>query len=232
MKHLKNKVSLLLVVFFLFIGFAPVFGQDMNEDVAEAAKNTAININWMIVGITILLVLTVGMIFDILSKVGDIQKKSLFNWTKINGILALVFLVVGLASFFWELSVHGAETFFKLPSASAHSEEYDDMFMITFWLTCVVFVITHILLFWYTFKYQHSNTRKALYYPDNHKLELIWTIVPAAVLTVLVIRGLIVWNNMTSSDTKDAMNIEVFDIDNEKDFDLLRNSFICFYCAN
>jgi cytochrome c oxidase subunit 2 len=82
--------------------------------------------------------------------------------------------------------------------------------MITLALTGVVFIITQILLFWYTYKYKESANRKALHYADNHKLELIWTIIPTLVLTILVVRGLIVWNNMTSSKSENAMNIELF----------------------
>jgi cytochrome c oxidase subunit 2 len=65
-------------------------------------------------------------------------------------------------------------------------------------------------LFWYGFKYKSDGKRKALYYPDNHKIELLWTIVPAIVLTVLVIRGLITWTNMTSNNDPKARKIEIF----------------------
>jgi cytochrome c oxidase subunit 2 len=210
MKHLKIKASFVLIIAMILFSGLSVFAQDMTTDAAEAAKSTASNINWLIAGIAILLVFIIGMIFDILSKVGDIQKKQVINWGKINAYMALVFLVVGLSAFAWEMFVHGKLTLFTLPSASAHADEYDNMFMITLWLTGIVFVITHILLFWYTYKYKEDKKRKALFYPDNHKLELLWTIVPAFVLTILVVRGLIVWNNMTTSKDKDAMNIEVF----------------------
>ncbi|MFZ4797166.1 MAG: cytochrome c oxidase subunit II [Bacteroidia bacterium] len=210
MKHLKIKASFVLMIAMILFSSLSVFAQDLSPDVAEAAKTTASNINWLIAGIAILLVFIIGMIFDILTKVGDVQKKQVINWGKINAYLALVFLVVGMGAFAWEMMVHGKLTVFTLPAASAHADEYDNMFMITLWLTGIVFVITHILLFWYTYKYKEDKKRKALFYPDNHKLELLWTIVPAAVLTILVVRGLIVWSNMTTSKDKDAMNIEVF----------------------
>ena len=210
MKHLKIKASFVLMIAMILFSSLSLFAQDMTTDVAETAKSTASNINWLIAGIAILLVFIIGMIFEILTKVGDVQKKQVINWGKINQYLALVFLVVGLASFAWEMTVHGKLTVFSYPAASAHANEYDNMFMITLWLTGIVFVITHILLFWYTYKYKEDKKRKALFYPDNHKLELLWTIIPAAVLTILVVRGLIVWNNMTTSKDKDAMNIEVF----------------------
>lgn len=210
MKHLKIKASFVLMIAMLLFGSSSVFAQDMNEEVADAAQSTASNINWLITGIAILLVFIIGMVFDILSKVGDVQKKPVINWGKINAYMALVFLVVGLAATAWEFVVHGKLTVFTLPAASEHANEYDNMFMITLVLTGVVFVITQILLFWYTYKYKENLKRKALHYPDNHKLELIWTIIPTLVLTVLVVRGLIVWNHMTSSKSENAMNIEVF----------------------
>jgi cytochrome c oxidase subunit 2 len=85
------------------------------------------------------------------------------------------------------------------------------MFNITLVLTGIVFVITQGLLFWYGFRYKYSAKRRALYYPDNHKLELVWTIIPAIVLTVLVIRGLKTWSAITDRDQAEkAQVIEVF----------------------
>jgi cytochrome c oxidase subunit 2 len=51
---------------------------------------------------------------------------------------------------------------------------------------------TQVILFWFAFKYQDSD-RKVFYFPHNNKLEVIWTIVPAIVLTVLVVIGLRNW---------------------------------------
>jgi cytochrome c oxidase subunit 2 len=65
-------------------------------------------------------------------------------------------------------------------------------------------------LFWYSYKYKHSEKRKGLFYADNHKLEFWWTIIPAVVLTVLVIRGLIVWNNIMYNKNENAIIVEVF----------------------
>lgn len=210
MKHLKIKASFVFMIAMLLFTSLSVFAQDMNEDAADAAKSMASNINWVIVGIALLLVFIIGMIFDILQKVGDVQKTPIINWGKINAYLSIVFLVVGMGATAWEFMEHGKLTVFNLPAASAHADEYDSMFMITLWLTGIVFVITQVLLFWYTYKYKEDKKRKALFYPDNHTLELVGTIIPAIVLTVLVVRGLIVWSHMTSHREENAMNVEVF----------------------
>ena len=82
--------------------------------------------------------------------------------------------------------------------------------MITVAITGIVFVITQILLFWYGYRYRADGKRKAIYYPDNHKLELIWTVIPAIVLTVLVIRGLKTWNHIMNSRDEKATVVEVY----------------------
>ena len=71
------------------------------------------------------------------------------------------------------------------------------MLWITIAVTGVVFFITQILLFWFSFKYQESDKRKAFYFTHNNKLELIWTGIPAIVLTVLVVFGLKYWFKFT-----------------------------------
>src|SRR3546814_16773220 len=72
------------------------------------------------------------------------------------------------------------------------------MFMVTFLITMFVFVATHILLLGFAFKYRKKKGQKAFFYPHNDKLEIIWTTVPAIVLTLLVVFGWVNWNNMTN----------------------------------
>jgi len=72
-----------------------------------------------------------------------------------------------------------------------------------------VFVITQIILFWFAYKYQESDKRKAYFYPHNNKLEVLWTAVPAIVLTVMVGFGLYYWFRITGEAPANAMQIEV-----------------------
>ena len=96
-------------------------------------------------------------------------------------------------------------------SASIEGEHDDNLFNITFWLIGVVQFIMQFLIFFFTFKYKGSKDRKAKFYADSHKLEIIWTIIPAAVLVVLVSYGLWQWNNvMDLSDEDDPVVIEVY----------------------
>lgn len=167
-------------------------------------------INWLLLIVAALLVLVIGQVFSILSKVGEIQGKPVINWSSINSKLLLAFLVTGMIAAIWEFVAHGKLTVNAQDAASEHGAIYDSMFTITLVITGIVFVITQALLFWYGYKYKADGKRKALYYPDNHKIEFIWTIIPAVVLTILVIRGLQTWNNIMNHRDPKATVVEVF----------------------
>jgi cytochrome c oxidase subunit 2 len=85
----------------------------------------------------------------------------------------------------------------------------DTMLWITVAICGVVFFITQICLFWFAFKYQESDNRKAFFYPHNNRLEVIWTVIPAIALTVLVGFGLFYWFKITGEAPKNAMIIEI-----------------------
>lgn len=133
----------------------------------------------------------------------------LFNWNSINGFLFVVFMVVFFLFVGWHFVKYMK---FTLPeAASLHGVLIDRMLAITFWLTFVVFIITHILLFVYAYIYRRRDGRKAYFYADNHKLEFIWTIIPAAVLTILVLYGTKVWREITQGEvSEEAITIELF----------------------
>jgi cytochrome c oxidase subunit 2 len=83
------------------------------------------------------------------------------------------------------------------------------MLKITIIITGIVFVITQFALFWFAYKYQESDNRKAYFYPHNNKLEVIWTAIPAIVLTVMVGFGLFYWFRITGEAPANAMEVEI-----------------------
>lgn len=126
---------------------------------------------------------------------------------KINGFLLLAFLVLGLIGVFYcneqlKGKILGAP-------ASDHGVLVDRMLYVTLAITMVVFFVTQIALFWFSYKYQESDKRKAYYFPHNNKLELIWTVIPAITLTILVGFGIFYWFKITGPAPKDAMVVEV-----------------------
>lgn len=128
---------------------------------------------------------------------------------KINGFLMVAFLVLGLIGVWYCNKLYLPKTLLVVDSASVEGARVDTMLWMTIAVTGTVFIITQIILFWFAYKYQESDTRKVFYFPHNNKLEVLWTIVPAIVLTVLVIYGLRNWFLFTGEPPKEAMVVEV-----------------------
>ena len=137
------------------------------------------------------------------------EEKSRKQNNKINGFMMIAFLIFGLIGAWWCNELYYGKTLFPQGSASVEGEKIDTMLFITIAITGVVFVITQILLFWFAFKYQEKDGRKAYFFPHNTKLELIWTTVPAIFLTVLVVFGLKHWFKITGDPPKGHMLVEI-----------------------
>lgn len=81
-------------------------------------------------------------------------------------------------------------------AASEHGGLIDSLFNATLAVTFIVFFLTHILLFWYGYKYRSRPGHKAQFISHNNTIEIVWTVIPAIVLTFLVVKGLVAWNNI------------------------------------
>lgn len=164
-----------------------------------------------IVGIgVILLVVILFTIFRILKLVSIARgshKKTVSSSNKINAILMMVFLIGSVILMVWySISAYDRYT---IPVASNHGVQIDRMFWITMIVTGIVFVLTNALLFYFSYKYRYQENRKALYYPDNSKLEVVWTIIPAIVLSILVFYGWKTWTEITEQAPDNAEVIEI-----------------------
>lgn len=158
----------------------------------------------------ILLAIAIGIaIWQIIS---IFNLKGVIATEKDNNTQGILFVVFGIFFYglmifsFWEYSV------ILLPeSASIEGARIDNLYVVTMLLILFVQAVTQFLLFYFAFKYRGIKGRKALFYADSHKLEMIWTIVPAVVLAGLVLYGLSVWNDvMDASDADNPLIVEVY----------------------
>lgn len=155
----------------------------------------------------IIIFLIIFRIHTLINVMRGSDKKLVTFSNKVNAFLFLLFLIGGGFLFVW-YSVDEFNTY-NLPVASEHGIDTDSLFWWTMGITGIVFIITHILLFVFPFIYQYKKERKALFYPDNTKLEIFWTIIPAIVLSVLVFSGWKVWSDITQASPEDAEVIEI-----------------------
>jgi cytochrome c oxidase subunit 2 len=166
----------------------------------------------------ILLVAIIVMIFVIIFQISKASEyvsvlrgedKARKQNNRINAFLLIAFLIFGLIGVWWCNDMYYGKTLFVQGSASEQGQKIDEMLYITIAVTGVVFFITQICLFYFSFKYQEKDNTKAYYFAHSNKLEFIWTIFPAIFLTVLVVFGLKYWFKMTCDAPKGAIEVEV-----------------------
>jgi cytochrome c oxidase subunit II len=137
------------------------------------------------------------------------EKKAQEQSNKINAFLMLIFLVLGLIGVWY---CHQQLIPKYEPASKSHSVEgveIDKMLMMTLWITGSVCLVTQVLLFYFSWKFQYKEDRKVYFFSHSTKLEIIWTSIPAVAMTVLVVFGLIHWFKVTGDAPKGSMQWEI-----------------------
>lgn len=198
------------------VGAAADAGSGSDSDSAEdaSAKSQVYKSATFYVVLFLILcmfIAVIGKVLQVYELTRQIQgRKKTIDWNKIQAGLMVVALIALLYGAYWSYSTWGKVV--MRPSGSEHGERMDQMLLVTIGITTLVFIITQFLLFGFSFKYKRSDDRKAYYYPHNNSIERIWTIVPALVLTALVVFGFLTWRNITNpaeGDIKKALSVEV-----------------------
>ena len=166
----------------------------------------------------ILLFLIVCTIVAVIGKVLSIYeltkrmngKYNPFANNTFQSVLLIIFLVAFLAFVYYGYAVWGSWSW--RDAVTEHGQKIDTMFIVTTVIITVVLVLVHLLLFTFPYIYRMRAKTKAYYYPHNDTIEKIWTIVPAIVLTVLVLFGFFTWRSITNVPEdlqKSALQVEV-----------------------
>ncbi len=115
---------------------------------------TALIIILCIILITVVLV-QIGRVTELTGQIKG-EREVLRDSSKWNGLLSVGFMVVFLVAVFWSAWYYKNTMMGYGPhkSASAHGGALDSMFNITLVLYRNCFVITHIALFWFAYKYR------------------------------------------------------------------------------
>lgn len=143
------------------------------------------------------IIVQIGRVTELAAKIRgeeEVEQQNTDRQGKMLVLFLVVFLILGIGSAIYYKDVMLG--YGPLTAASEHGGAIDSLFNWTLFFTGIVFVITHILLFWFSYKYRSMPGRKAQFQPHNNTLEIIWTVVPAVVMTFLVVNGLVVWNDV------------------------------------
>jgi len=125
----------------------------------------------------------------------------------VNSFLFIVVFVLGILAFY--LSFESARDKFLPDAASEHGVKTDLLFWVIMSVLTLAFLITNALLYFFPFMYRFKEGNKAYFYPDNHTIERVWTIIPAIVMAGFVVYGYKEWHAITSPAPKGAEVIEV-----------------------
>ena len=150
--------------------------------------------NWIMLLIFVIVVL-LGNIALQIARLRGIEFLAGIDLNKINARLMWGFFVFGAIGSVWSSFAY-SPYYLAANSASAHGAEIDQLFWISMSIVFAVFILVNGVLFWFAYKYGKDGDRKAKYYPVNHKLQMIWTVVPAVVLAVLIIFGIKTWTTI------------------------------------
>jgi cytochrome c oxidase subunit II len=118
----------------------------------------------------------------------------------VQKLWAVLFGVVLLGCF---VLTAAALTVFKeqwgLPSniAAEYGADVDELFYLILAFTGFFYVLTEVILVYAMFQYARTEpTRRAAYTHGNHKLELAWTIIPAAILLYIAYAQITTWEEI------------------------------------
>jgi cytochrome c oxidase subunit II len=76
---------------------------------------------------------------------------------------------------------------------STYGREIDALFFLIYYITAATFVIVTVLMIWFLWKYRDQGNRRATYSHGNTTLEIIWTVIPAAILIVISFMSVSTW---------------------------------------
>lgn len=157
--------------------------------------------NLIIVLVILLGVVAIAQIvrvYELSSKVRNNKEEEVSHSdNKLNAWMMLLFMISFYGFFGWLVFKYGDGGLGS--SASEHGQRIDWLMDINMlWIVIPVFLLCNTLLFVFAFKYSYDKNRRAFWFPHSNKLEMIWTVIPAAVLAVIIILGLQTWNEVTA----------------------------------
>jgi cytochrome c oxidase subunit II len=170
----------------------------------------------LVISVLVLLAVAIWQltkIFD-LSQVGkstDDSEVANDKDNNVNGYLMFAFL-----GFIYVFTIYSVVKWGHFPlldnSAAEHGTDIDRLMWISLILIFFVQTVTQALLHYFSFKYRGKKEQKALYYADNNKLEMIWSVIPAITLAGLILYGLYSWNNImfVDEETENPMIVEIY----------------------
>jgi cytochrome c oxidase subunit 2 len=78
-------------------------------------------------------------------------------------------------------------------NVSSYGGAIDRLFWLILWMVTITFVATEVLLFWFVWRYSKRDATKGVFTHGNHRLEMVWTAVPAMLLLFIAFAQMGTW---------------------------------------
>jgi cytochrome c oxidase subunit 2 len=168
---------------------------------------------YILIGLVILLVIvTLVQVTRVSELLSSIKKQDVNTVTdEDNKTQGVLFLIVGAGFILfvvWQMVVW--DHLLLPPASSLHGAEIDSLMRVSMGLILVVFFLLTPILFYFAYKYRGNKQNKAYFFAHNNKLEVVWTVIPTIILTVLIVYGLRTWDRSMNPDISKAKVIEVY----------------------
>jgi cytochrome c oxidase subunit 2 len=166
-------------------------------------------LTYIIIALAIIGLVQIVRIFEVAAKLKGNQENVVTD--KDNNYNALALLISGMAFVIFVAYSFKLWGHVILPSPSSeHGLAIEGLWNATMAVILIVFFITQPILFWFVYKYRGRKGNTALFQTHNNKLELIWSVIPAAVLTGLITYGLQTWNTVMNPETEGNQVVELY----------------------
>lgn len=164
----------------------------------------------LILVLIVIILIQIGKVSELAGAIRGEEEVELQNNNR-TALFCLLFLIGFLFYCFYTGFIYKDMVLWYGPniSASEHGGRIDYLFNITLFWTGIVFVLTHVLLFWFSYKYRSKKGVNQAYITHNNTIEYLWTGIPALVLVYLVASGLDVWNDVMPDVDPDDDFIEI-----------------------
>ena len=107
---------------------------------------------------------------------------------------SLVFGAVLLAEFLLFAIAPAADWWLPhLANRETFGKDIDNLFYVILWVTALFFVLTEVILVVGMWRFAGEPGRRSVYVHGNHKLEMAWTLVPAAILLFIAFVQISAW---------------------------------------
>lgn len=90
------------------------------------------------------------------------------------------------------------------PMLSTYGGKIDQLFDVILWMVTVTFIGTEVLLVWFVYRYSRKDSSRAIYTHGNHKLEMVWTAIPAVLMVIIAFSQMEAWAKVKINFPKDG----------------------------